>query len=240
MNRIYINERIQQANFIVLTDKRHHYVCNVLRLKIDDEVECFDGTGGIWFCKITDITKKYTKLLAKNFVNLDINSPLHISFAQGLSRGDKMDFTIQKATELGVNEITPILLNKTKGKYDQKNFEKKMLHWRNIIISACEQCGRNVLPKLNAPQPLNNWLLLQESTLKIVLDPYATIPLLKNKNIRSLSILIGGESGLTSAEVEQATNLGFERITLGKRILRTETAGVTTIAIAQFLWGDLS
>jgi len=162
---------------------------------------------------------------------------LAIHLGQGLSRGERMDWVIQKATELGASQITPIMTERCEVQLKGARCEKRLSHWRQIAISACEQCGRSYLPQINPPQPLNSWLAETYADLKLVLSPQASSAL-DNANPSSLALLIGAEGGLTVDEVEQAQAAGFQSLQLGPRILRTETAAVAALAVAQQRFGD--
>jgi 16S rRNA (uracil1498-N3)-methyltransferase len=148
-----------------------------------------------------------------------------------------MDWAIQKATELGASEITPIVSERCEVRLKDERADKRTAHWRQIAISACEQCGRSVLPRINAPLLLGEWLASTEAELKLVLHPVAEA-LLSHARPASLAFLIGPEGGLSDAEVEQAKAAGFQAARLGPRVLRTETAPVVALSVAQQLWGD--
>ena len=165
-------------------------------------------------------------------------SPLRIHLGQGLSRGERMDWAIQKATELGVSAITPIVSSRCEVRLKDERADKRMAHWRQVALSACEQCGRSVLPLINPPQELDTWLQQIEADLKLVLHPVAA-PLQSHDKPNSLAFLIGPEGGLSDAEVDQAKAAGFHSARLGPRVLRTETAPVVALSVAQQLWGDL-
>ncbi|MOA28269.1 Ribosomal RNA small subunit methyltransferase E [compost metagenome] len=166
-----------------------------------------------------------------------VESPLHIHLGQGLSRGERMDWAIQKATELGVNEITPIFSDRCEVRLKDERADKRLLHWRQVAISACEQCGRSRVPVIHPPVLLADWIKQTEAELKLVLHPVAE-PLVSHAKPATLAFLIGPEGGLTDAEVEQAKGNGFHAARLGPRVLRTETAPVVALAVAQQLWGD--
>ena len=164
-------------------------------------------------------------------------SPLRIHLGQGLSRGERMDWAIQKATELGVCEITPIVSERCEVRLKDERADKRLAHWRQVAISACEQCGRSVLPVIHAPITLAEWQAHVQAELKLVLHPVAA-PLESHARPHSLAFLIGPEGGLSEAEVAQAKAAGFHAARLGPRVLRTETAPVVALAVAQQLWGD--
>jgi 16S rRNA (uracil1498-N3)-methyltransferase len=166
-----------------------------------------------------------------------VESPLHIHLGQGLSRGERMDWAIQKATELGVTEITPIFSDRCEVRLKDERADKRLMHWRQVAISACEQCGRSRVPVIHPPLLLADWLKQTEAELKLVLHPVAE-PLVSHAKPATLAFLIGPEGGLSDAEVEQAQSAGFHAARLGPRVLRTETAPVVALAVAQQLWGD--
>lgn len=147
-----------------------------------------------------------------------------------------MDWAIQKATELGVAQITPIVSERCEVRLNDERVDKRLAHWRQIAISACEQCGRSVLPLIHAPVSLRDWLTL-EADLKLVLHPVAE-PLVSHAKPQTLAFLIGPEGGLSESEVAQAADQGFQPARLGPRVLRTETAPVVALSVAQQLWGD--
>ncbi len=163
-------------------------------------------------------------------------SRLQIHLGQGLSRGERMDWAIQKATELGATQITPVISERCEVRLKDERADKRLAHWRQIAISACEQCGRSVIPIIHPPQLLADWLAI-EADLKLVLHPVAE-PLESHAAPATLAFLIGPEGGLNDAEVEQARTAGFQPARLGPRVLRTETAPVVALSVAQQLWGD--
>jgi len=160
--------------------------------------------------------------------------------AIGVSKGDRMDWIVQKATELGVNVISPLLTERSELKLNAERWEKKLNHWREIIISACEQCGRNRLPVLNPAQLLPEFLKSNVAETKLVLDPNPSgFCLADVQSPRSIAILIGPEGGFSAEEINQAKENGFMAWSLGPRILRTETAPVAALSILQSYWGDV-
>jgi 16S rRNA (uracil1498-N3)-methyltransferase len=164
-------------------------------------------------------------------------SPLQVHLGQGLSRGERMDWAIQKATELGVAQITPIVSERCEVRLKDERVDKRLAHWQQVASSACEQCGRSTLPIIHPPMLLADWLQQVQADLKLVLHPVAE-PMLSHAKPSSLAFLIGPEGGLSEAEVTQATGHGFQAARLGPRVLRTETAAVVALTVAQQLWGD--
>ena len=220
-----------------LPEAQAHYIGRVLRHAAGDAVQLFDGSGQEFLGELVEVGKKNVRVeLRESFAGL-AESPLRLHLGQGLSRGERMDWAIQKATELGAARITPIVSERCEVRLKDERADKRTAHWRQIAISACEQCGRSVLPQIDAPVSLAEWLQATEADLKLVLHPVAE-PLASHARPGSLAFLIGPEGGLSDAEVEQARAAGFHAARLGPRVLRTETAPVVALSVAQQLWGD--
>jgi 16S rRNA (uracil1498-N3)-methyltransferase len=221
-----------------LPEAQAHYIGRVLRHAVGDAVQLFDGSGREYLGELIEVGKKSVRVELRECVDGLAESPLRIHLGQGLSRGERMDWAIQKATELGASEITPIISARCEVRLKDERADKRMMHWRQVAISACEQCGRSVLPMIHPPLELEAWLQQIEADLKLVLHPVAE-PWATHTPPRSLAFLIGPEGGLSDAEVDQARGAGFESARLGPRVLRTETAPVVALSVAQQLWGDL-
>lgn len=220
-----------------LPEAQSHYIGRVLRLAAGDAVQLFDGSGLEYVGELVEVGKKSVQVeMREQFAGL-AESPLRIHLGQGLSRGERMDWAIQKATELGVAAITPIVSARCEVRLKDERADKRLAHWRQIAISACEQCGRSVLPTIHAPLDLTDWLAQTEAELKLVLHPVAE-PLTSHARPASLAFLIGPEGGLSEAEVAAAQRAGYLAARLGPRVLRTETAPVVALGVAQHLWGD--
>lgn len=220
-----------------LPEAQAHYIGRVLRHAAGDAVQLFDGSGQEYRGELIEVGKKSVRVeLTEQFNGLS-ESPLRVHLGQGLSRGERMDWAIQKATELGASEITPIVSERCEVRLKDERADKRMSHWRQVAISACEQCGRSVLPQINPPLLLADWLTQVEAELKLVLHPVAE-PLQSHAKPDSLAFLIGPEGGLSEAEVQRAIGAGFHPARLGPRVLRTETAPVVALSVAQQLWGD--
>lgn len=220
-----------------LPEAQAHYIGRVLRLAAGDAVQLFDGSGQEFRGELLEVGKKRVQVeLREAFVGL-AESPLRVHLGQGLSRGERMDWAIQKATELGAVEITPLVSERCEVRLKDERADKRLAHWRQVAISACEQCGRSVLPVIHAPVALADWQRQVEADLKLVLHPVAA-PLASHARPGTLAFLIGPEGGLSDAEVESAKAAGFHAARLGPRVLRTETAPVVALSVAQQLWGD--
>lgn len=241
------NPRIfQQSQFsinetVTLSDDAFGHVVRVLRLKEGDSITLFNGDEPFQYsATLCNVSKKSAdvKIISKDENNSE--SPLNIHLGQGISRGDRMDFTLQKSVELGVNTITPLFTERCGVKLNAERLEKKRLQWQKIVISACEQSGRASVPIVTEPMLLADWLTQQTSALKINLHPKAqhSIMSLPMENTR-VRLLIGPEGGLSDEEITQANENDFVDVLLGPRVLRTETAALTAITALQCRFGDL-
>lgn len=219
-----------------LPEAAAHYIGRVLRLPAGAAVQLFDGSGMEFRGELLEVGKRQVSVQLHEQLPGMAESSLRIHLGQGLSRGERMDWAIQKATELGVAEITPIVSERCEVRLKDERADKRLAHWRQIAISACEQCGRSVVPQINSPVTLADWLPV-DAALKLVLHPVAE-PLTSHQPPATLAFLIGPEGGMSDAEVEQATRAGFLPARLGPRVLRTETAPVVALSVAQQLWGD--
>ncbi|EJK98185.1 16S rRNA (uracil(1498)-N(3))-methyltransferase [Pseudomonas chlororaphis] len=220
-----------------LPEAQAHYIGRVLRMAEGDALQLFDGSGNEFRGTLLEVGKKRVVVrLDENFAG-QVESPLQIHLGQGLSRGERMDWAIQKATELGVNEITPIFSERCEVRLKDERADKRLAHWRQVAVSACEQCGRSRVPVIHPPVLLADWIKQTQADLKLVLHPVAE-PLVSHAKPATLAFLIGPEGGLSDTEVDQAQDAGFLPARLGPRVLRTETAPVVALAVAQQLWGD--
>jgi 16S rRNA (uracil1498-N3)-methyltransferase len=224
----------------MLDENAFSHAVRVLRLGVGDALTLFNGQGGEYTGALIEASRKQAIAEVHSFNNHEVESPLDISLGQCISRGEKMDYTIQKAVELGVTAITPLFSERCGVRLDGERMERKIEHWQAIVIGACEQCGRNRVPVVHPPQALADWLSTCPAELRLVLSPTAT------KTLRDLTmptaplaLLLGPEGGLTDAEINAAIKSGFSGIRLGPRVLRTETAAVATLSAIQTLWGDL-
>ena len=220
-----------------LPEAQAHYLSRVLRLTAGAAVQLFDGSGQEFRGELTSVSKKTVQVDLQECLDGMSESSLRIHLGQGLSRGERMDWAIQKATELGVNEITPLFTERCEVRLNDERMQKRLEHWQQIAISACEQCGRSSVPVIHPPQSLKEWQVSVTADLKLVLHPVAQ-PLTEHAKPSTLAFLIGPEGGLTEAEVTQASQSGFHPARLGPRVLRTETAPVVALSVAQQLWGD--
>jgi len=214
-----------------------HHCTQVLRYKVDDPLTLFNGDGFNYSATISEINKKQCSVKISEKKNPKNESPLKIHLLQGIARGDKMEFIIQKAVELGVTEITPVFTQRSNVRLDEKRLEKKRLHWNKTIISACEQSGRAIIPKLNMAVPLNQIKKLDFAS--IYLEPEATKCFSSLEPAGQVNIVIGPEGGFSDDDLSHLNRIGFDGVRIGPRILRTETAGLSAVSILQSHFGDL-
>ncbi|MGD9108222.1 MAG: 16S rRNA (uracil(1498)-N(3))-methyltransferase [Gammaproteobacteria bacterium] len=215
-----------------------NHVANVLRLKVNEPLIIFNSKGGEYLAKIIEIKRRKVKVRLNEFKNINRESNLRIHLAQGLVSGDKMDFILQKFVELGGIEITPIITARCNVKLSSDRWQKKITRWQKIIISACEQCGRNILPKINLPVSFADFVSQNKANTKIILDPNGSLSCRDLIAASSICVLIGSEGGFTDEEVALAKEHNFLDVEVGSRILRAETAGIAIISILQSQYGD--
>jgi len=238
LSRFYHEGELNVGDQIDLDKSVSSHISRVLRLKIDDQIELFNGDGANYLASIGNVNKT-VRIEINSFLNKDTQSPIKIHLGQAISRNDRMDLSIQKAVELGVSEITPIVSERVQFRFDEKKTQKKLQHWHKIVVSACEQSGRTDLPLLNAPMSFTAWLET-EQTQTLLLVPNSKLRLADLSAMNKVRLLIGPEGGFTENEISQAMQLkDMKQISLGPRILRTETAGITVISILQSQFGDI-
>lgn len=238
--RIYLPLDLHNKELIELTDHAFQHTIKVLRMKQDSKIIVFDGKGGEYFSTLKEVTKKKAFIQIEDSIENNNESKLSIHLGLGISKGERMDFAIQKAVELGVTEITPLFSEYCVVNLDEKRIKKRLAHWQGIIISACEQSGRSVLPILNTTTTLVKWSESINITC-LVFDPLA-ITSLKTINLEndSINLVIGPEGGLSTNEISELDKKeSFYPVRFGPRILRTETAAVSAITAIQILWGDM-
>lgn len=224
---------------VSLPDSTAHYIARVLRMQAGDALQLFDGSGQEFPGVIVEAGKKSVTVELGSGQPGQPDSPLQVHLGQVLSRGERMDWAIQKATELGVAEITPLFSERCEVRLNDERAQKRLEHWRQIAISACEQCGRSSVPLIHPPVTLCDWQAGVAADLKLVLHP-ETRPLASHARPQRLALLIGPEGGLSEAEVTAAQAAGFHAAAFGPRVLRTETAPVVALSLAQYLWGDFA
>lgn len=236
--RIYTPEALIPNHNIGLESQASIHLIKVLRLKEGDEIRLFNGDGCEYLAHIISASKKNAQVKVCEVLSEDakVSFPLHLG--QVVSKGDRMDFTIQKATELGITDITPLWSERCDVRLKEERLEKKMEHWQKVAISACEQSGRNIIPTIHPAMNYNDWASSVESDVKLVLHIRDQKPLVDINTPSSVALLVGPEGGLTDDEVSLCIDQQFTGLTLGPRILRTETAALAALSLFQFLWGD--
>jgi 16S rRNA (uracil1498-N3)-methyltransferase len=237
--RFYVAEPLVNNSEITLPDAVAHHLVRVLRSEAGTQFQLFNGQGGAFSAELIEAGKKSARARLLEFLPDERESPLHTHLGQVMSRGERMDYAIQKATELGVSAITPLTSERCELKLrGEERADKKLEHWRHVASSACEQCGRNRVPIINAPLSLGEWLQQVQAEQRFVLAP--AVDGGPNATIKpaSVALLIGPEGGLSEAEIAQALARAFKPWQLGPRVFRTETAPVAALAVLQTLYGD--
>ena len=238
-SRIYVKASLESGNTLELSKSQSHYVTNVLRLKPGDQLSVFNGDGGEYASTIKTLDKRHAIIQLDQFIKTDIESPLRIHLGQGIARGERMDWILQKSVELGVADMTPLSTQRSNVKIPNDRRESRLQHWQAVVSSACEQTGRNTVPAVHDIKTTLAWLQHTDAELKLVLHHRAeqAISTLQAKPA-SVALFIGPEGGLTKEEIAIAKQCGFQSIQMGLRVLRTETASLTAIAALQTLFGD--
>jgi 16S rRNA (uracil1498-N3)-methyltransferase len=237
--RIHTTQRLHSHSVIVLEPGPSNHLARVLRLSVGDQVTVFDGYGGEYPANITAIDKKHVSVMTGQHLPCDNESPLNIHLGVAVSRGERMDWIVQKSTELGLWALTPLLTDHAGVRLAGERAHNKVQHWRQVAISACEQCGRNRPPAIHALQPLDHWLAATHAARKFVLHHRADALDVTGDPPSSVALLIGPEGGLSASEIVLAEQAGYTALRLGPRVLRTETAPLAAIALLQGWWGDL-
>ncbi|HDZ57924.1 MAG TPA: 16S rRNA (uracil(1498)-N(3))-methyltransferase [Pseudomonas xinjiangensis] len=237
ISRFYLNTALSEGELRLEPDVAH-YIGRVLRLTPGAPVQIFNGTGREWPGEVLSVGKREVMVRLDAPRSGVAESPLKVHLGQAMSRGERMDWAIQKAVELGASEITPLHTERCEVKLQGERADKRQAHWQQIAISACEQCGRSVVPPVNSPASLADWLAALNADLKLVLHHRTEQSLATLSRPESLGLLIGPEGGLSDAEISQAERAGFKAARFGPRVLRTETAPVVALSVTQQLWGD--
>jgi 16S rRNA (uracil1498-N3)-methyltransferase len=245
ITRLYHPEGLQCGQTIELDADTSNHLIRVLRTRTESPVVLFNGDGFDYYCKTLNSNARKTLISIESKTEVSRESNLNITLIQGLSRQDRMEYTIQKSVELGVNMIIPAICRRSNIKPAKDKQMKKLAHWRKVAISACEQSGRNIIPEVTEAVTLDNInVRLNKNSLKLVLSPDTKTSLRDisfNRPataIKYIEVIIGPEGGLTEDEIVLLTNSQFNNISFGPRILRTETAGPAVISALQMLWGD--
>lgn len=239
MTRLYFPAEIPDHGLVVLPLASAHHLIHVLRAAAGDKVVLFDGRGNEFDAVIRRIDKSGVTLAVGDGRPVDRESPLRVTLAQGISSGERMDFTIQKAVELGIAEIQPLQTERSVVRLDATRAAKRVTHWQGIVAAACEQSGRNTVPAVLPVMAFNAWLGMRAEGIKLALGPGAATRLADLPRPASrVLLLVGPEGGLGPRERDDAEAAGYLPVRLGPRVLRTETAALAALAAMQTLWGD--
>lgn len=237
--RFYCREALSPGAHVELPEPVARHAVRVLRLPAGAPMVLFDGRGGEYPAHIERIERDRVFAVLGAWCEIERESPLSITLVQALQAGDKMDFTIQKAVELGVRDIVPVESRRSVIRLAGERAGKRVAHWQGVAASACEQCGRNQVPLVAPLEKLENWLARPANgVLRLMLAPDAEVSLASIRPVGEVQLLIGAEGGLDPQEVLAAKQAGFQAVRMGPRVLRTETAGLAALAAMQALWGD--
>ena len=237
--RFYSPYSLADAVQIELETNAARHAAKVLRLRRGDQIVLFDGTGGEYEASIHAVERSHVLVDVGKFQPIDREPALSVCLAQGLASGDKMDTILQKAVELGVTDFQPLSTRKSVVRLTEERAERRLLHWRQVAIAACEQCGRNRIPNLFDVEEIGEWVMRETTGARFVLAPNGTKALadLTDPPDR-VTLLVGPEGGFADEELKLTLEAGYTPVRLGPRILRTETAGMAALAAIQTLWGD--
>jgi 16S rRNA (uracil1498-N3)-methyltransferase len=240
LTRVYVDAPLGSGTIVELPKETASHLAKVLRARSGDQLILFSGDGCEYVGAIEDVRGSRVTAAVGNAVNVDRESPFAVTLVQCVPRGDRMDFIVQKATELGVTRIVPVLSQRSVVRLDASQAESKAAHWRAVIVNACEQCGRNRLPAIDTPVPLLNYLGSSPSaSARLVLAPDLESAATPSDLHASVEIAIGPEGGFADDELAAFRIAGFVRVKLGPRILRTETAAIAALTWLQTRFGDM-
>lgn len=240
--RIFTDQPLHAGSEIFLPEQAGEHVARVLRLERGHPLILFNGDGREWDARLAVLAKRSVSADVIHVRDIDRESPLSVTLAQSIARGEKMDWILQKATELGVARIVPLVTERTEVKLDEDRAERRLAHWTSVIAGACEQSGRNRLPVLEPPQRLDRWLgsLGDDSAVRLALLPEGDVQLRQLPALQNGALVaVGPEGGFSEHDIAMLNQGRFLALRLGPRILRTETAGVAALAALQALYGDL-
>lgn len=239
MNRFFVDTPLQLNHYLTLPDSVFHHWVRVLRAQPGDQAILFNGLGGEFLVQLTEVNKKDATAHLLHYDPVDRAPDYHVILGQVMSKGDRMDYAIQKATELGVHKIQLLVSERCEMRLKYDRDQKKLEHWQQVTIAACEQCGMNRVPEILPPVTLEDWLLQTKNSpaSKLVLAPQQNSAVLHKPLPKSILLLVGPEGGFSEGEIQQAVDHGFSCWTLGPRILRTETAPVVALAALLYAAG---
>ncbi|OOY99790.1 16S rRNA (uracil(1498)-N(3))-methyltransferase [Solemya velum gill symbiont] len=238
--RIFIDCELQDAGLLELPREAAHHLSTVLRRKPGDRLTLFNGNGYEYNASIESLEKRHVNVRLDGRANSchHRESPLHIHVGLALTKGQKMDLAIQKLVELGVNRITPLVGSRSVVKLDQKREASRLAHWHGVIISACEQSGRCIIPEISDVCSIDEWPGLCMEDMRLTLDPRASVSMRELTDFHSVALAVGPEGGFSNDEVMSLVGQGVQSVRLGNRILRAETAPLAAVSVLQTLHGD--
>ena len=240
VNRVYAEVPVGGRVQLELAGTAANHIARVLRLRVGEPLILFDDAGGEYAAIVESFTRDTVRVAVGEYLEVNRESPLHVTLAQGISRGERMDVVVQKATELGVKRIVPVVAERTVVRLNDAQAANRLRHWRAIAIAACEQCGRTRLPEITSPMSLQEFLVSDyPAGLRLMLNPNGGLKVQELPASAAATLLIGPEGGLSDAEQSAALAAQFRGMVLGPRILRTETAALAALAVIQQQLGDL-
>jgi len=237
LSRFFTDHTLVADAAVVLDGDQAHYLGKVLRTKPGHQCLLFNSRDGEFLAEVTDVTKREVRLRLIEPRDMTPDSPLPVHLGLGLSRGERMDYAIQKATELGVTEITPLFTEFSEVKLSNERADKRAAHWQKVAISASEQCGRCSVPVVHNPMPLADWVAAVPAGQGYLLDHTGSAGFIGTAP-DAVCLLVGPEGGTSDAEKALAIAADFTTVRLGPRVLRTETAPVVALTALQLQWGD--
>ena len=240
LTRVYVDAPLASGMRVTLQGSAAGHLTRVLRLRVGEALTVFNGAGGEYAASIEHAHAGRVAVAIGELRAIERESPLTLTLAQGVSRGERMDLVVQKATELGASGVAPVLAERSVVRLTAQQAERRLNHWRAIAIAACEQSGRNRLPAIASPVPLKDFLRTSDGSMRLLLSPAATATLADlPRLVSAITVLIGPEGGLAETEQEAAVAAGFKPVRLGPRVLRTETAAIAALTLLQREFGDL-
>src|SRR5712671_945093 len=240
LTRVYVDAPLASGMRVTLQGSAAGHLTRVLRLRVGEALTVFNGAGGEYAASIEHAHAGRVAVAIGELRAIERESPLTLTLAQGVSRGERMDLVVQKATELGASGLAPVLAERSVVRLTAQQAERRLNHWRAIAIAACEQSGRNRLPAIAPPVPLKDFLRTSDGSMRLLLSPAAPATLADlPRLVSAITVLIGPEGGLAEAEQEAAVAAGFKPVRVGPRVLRTETAAIAALTLLQREFGDL-
>lgn len=239
--RFYVPQPLVVGQAFTLPDTTFRHAVQILRLGVGEPLILFNGDGGEYSAQMGNVSKRSASVLIDSFSAVDTESPIRLTLVQAVIKPDKMDFALQKAVELGVNAIQPLITQRSVVRIGKEQVDKKLQHWEGIVVAACEQSGRTRMPLVQAPLALKRWLETPAMGTRLILAPgdFPRINALPLGLPTPIELLIGPEGGFTDEEVEQCIQAGVTPVSLGPRILRAETASLAALALLQHRYGDI-